>query len=463
MFLIALALRAFPCTQTLGQEVPPPSPFSGARPDPYFPPPPLPPDQPGIGQRLPIVNQTPPIPCLRFTDEEAEPAVPGPQSELIQEPASPPAPSDALATGDLFRPGQIVAKVGDQIILYGDVASMVDQGLAPDAARITNKYQRAEYEARREQTIQQLTRQLAEKKLQYVEFRRMIAIKAKDNLTKAEAEINKNVRNAFDEGLAEIREKMSTATHKEIEELMRRDVVLPRLALLMQENNLETMAQLDEVLRRYGSSLEKQLALFREHNLGSQAIVEKLGKKAPEVTHDEMREYYRKQAQKYAIPAKARFEILTVLFTRFPDREAAWNQLGKMGNAVVTGEPFEKVAKALSQEPNAARGGQYDWTSQGSLTSEVIDRAIFSLPLDRLSQRLEDERGFHIVRVKERTAASQVSFTEAQKEIKETIQKEKREAKIKEVLESLKAETMVWTIYDDDPRQAARPQASQPR
>ena len=453
LLLLALGVRAGFAQQTSPQ-APPPSPFSAPRSDPYFPPAPLAPNQPGIGQRFPIVNQPSPVPRLGFAEEVAEAPVATPQA-LVQD-----VEPEALTPGDLFRPGQTVARVGDQIILYGDVASMADQVLAGQAAKVKNVYQKTEYETLREQVIQQFTRQLVETKLRYLEFRRMMATKAKDKLAEAESEINKNVKKAFDDGLAEMQEKMATATAKETAELMQRDIVLPRLALLMKEHNLQTMGQLDADLRSYGSSLDKQLAMFREHNLGIQAIHDRIGKKPPEITYFEMRDYYRKHADKYAIPTQARFEILTVLFTSFPDRQSAWNQLGKMGNAVFTGEPFEKVAKASSQEPNASRGGQYDWTRQGSLASDVIDKAVFSLPLDRLSNRLEDDRGFHIVRVKERKEASQISFTDAQKEIKDILQKEKRDAKVKEVLESLRKETTVWTIYDDQPELARRPGAA---
>ncbi|MCE9526203.1 MAG: peptidyl-prolyl cis-trans isomerase, partial [Planctomycetales bacterium] len=106
-----------------------------------------------------------------------------------------------------------------------------------------------------------------------------------------------------------------------------------------------------------------------------------------------------------------------------------------------------------------SKGGQYDWISKGSLASDVIDAAVFKQELNKLGLILEDERGFHIVRVLERSEARQTPFEDAQKEIKEKIQKERREAKIQEVLASLKKNTTVWTIYDEeDARQAASKQ-----
>lgn len=454
----ALLLRAARGQQTDPSFQPPPSPFSGGRDDPYFP-------KPNQPQKYPIVNQPAPLPKFGGLPEEpaAEPPVPGIRTPVFRQPAGPEGDANdpdaavdpTAELGDHFRPGEIVARVGDQVILYGEVASLVDQSMNADRARITNKYQMAEYTARRDAAIRSITKQLAEKKLQYVEFRRTLAAKAKDKAKEAEKDINKNVRNAFENGLDEMRRKMDkVTTRKELDELMRTDIVLPRLALLMKENSLETRAQLDDTLRTFGSSLEKQVAMFKEHNLGQQAVIEKL-KKQQEVTHFDMLEYYRKNADKFAIPAKARFELLSVYFSRMDGRTeaekkiAADKQIRKMGDAVFFGRPFAEVAKEFSHEANALQGGRYDWISKGSLASEVIDAAVFSQELNKLGQILEDDRGFHIVRVVERSEAKQTPFEDAQKEIKEKIQKERREAKIKEVLEDLKKDTTVWTIYDE--------------
>ena len=73
-----------------------------------------------------------------------------------------------------------------------------------------------------------------------------------------------------------------------------------------------------------------------------------------------------------------------------------------MGNAVLRGASFAVVARRESNGPRAEDGGRYDWTNQGSLASEKLDHAIFSLPVDVMSDIIEDQFGFHIVRVVER-------------------------------------------------------------
>ena len=62
--------------------------------------------------------------------------------------------------------------------------------------------------------------------------------------------------------------------------------------------------------------------------------------------------------------------------TEFPSERDALKALADMGNAVLRGAPLDVVARRRSQGPRAEQGGKYDWTTQGSLASEVLDEAV---------------------------------------------------------------------------------------
>ena len=80
-----------------------------------------------------------------------------------------------------------------------------------------------------------------------------------------------------------------------------------------------------------------------------------------------------------------------------------------------------------------------------------------------LSQIIEDERGYHIVRVRERIDAGQVPFIESQEKIKSAIQLARREAEYKKFVEALRTKTAVWTVYDNEPALARQPAGTQLR
>ena len=85
--------------------------------------------------------------------------------------------------------------------------------------------------------------------------------------------------------------------------------------------------------------------------------------------------------------------------------------------------------------------------------SKTLDQAIFSLPPNQLSQILEDERGFHIVRVLEREEAGRTPFTEAQVKIKEELRNKRVKQEIADHLERLREATPIWTIFDGEPEE----------
>jgi hypothetical protein len=171
-----------------------------------------------------------------------------------------------------------------------------------------------------------------------------------------------------------------------------------------------------------------------------------------EVTHDQLLDYYQTHLDEFQVPTRARWEQLSVLFRRTPDKVAAWDLIVQMGNQVVFGgAPLKAVARRSSHEKNAARdGGYHDWTPFNDFgISRVINDAVFTLPLNELSQVLEDEEGLHIVRVLERTEAHIKPFSEAQKEIKDKLQAEMRNDAYKQYVEGLRKKTPIWTIFDD--------------
>ena len=398
----------------------------------------------GPPQRYPL-NRPPAIASV--TDD------PDPATIVPNEPQAQP-------SGDLFEPAQILAIVGDQYIFYGDVAPTINQVLAPIVNKAQTPGEKAELAKLREHYTRQILRQFVESKLLYLEFERQIVKNAGDKIADVRKDIERRTRDAFEQQLSETLSQMKTADPSQLQKIVQREPTVGRLALLMLENNAESLSEAEALLRPFGSSIEKQMRTYRESMLGRQMVSKSIDRK-PEVTHQEIIDYYREKAAEFAVPAKCRFEILTVKFTSFPSKTEAWNKIAQMGNEVYFGAPFATIARKHSEEPHAEQGGYYDWTTQGSLASEVIDQAIFTLEPGKLSAILEDSRGYHIVRVLERTQAGQVDFIEAQPGIKDAIIAQKRQADINKYVESLRAKTPVWTIYDDEPTAAANdPSAS---
>jgi hypothetical protein len=168
-----------------------------------------------------------------------------------------------------------------------------------------------------------------------------------------------------------------------------------------------------------------------------------------EIPHAEMIAWYQNHLDEYEFPAKSRFEQLTVKVNQKQPRNQAWNRLAAMGNDVLNGRSFAEVAKESSEGPTAYNGGVYEWTTRGSLVSEIIDNAIFSLPVGELSAILDDQQALHIVRVVERTDAGRTPFIEAQVAIRMELHRQQQDHSRTDYLNRLKNRTPIWTVFDD--------------
>lgn len=221
---------------------------------------------------------------------------------------------------------------------------------------------------------------------------------------------------------------------------------IPRM---YEESGLTSLQDLDAKLRVSGSSLKALEHEYQDKMLGA-VYIQKLVPRDPPVTLNELRQYYQTHRAEFSHPARARWEQLTVLFSNFPSKEEADRAIADMGREAYFGGNMQKVAKERSQEPLARSGGLHDWTRRGSLASKVLDEQIFTLPLNRMSPRIEDADGYHIIRVLDRQEAGVTPLGEIQDEIRKKIQAQKVADAEAKLMADIRRDVPVWSRYPED-------------
>lgn len=377
---------------------------------------------------------------------------------------SPPAglPVKPHPASALFQPAETVARVGEECVFRGDLEGDAELILATMLHKIPpeeREKNRSQLDDQREKLVAQLLKQAVDRKLMYLEF---IRNQPTDKLKEVKANIDRKIGEAFEEDLNEVLAKLQKSSEEEYNELARQDSQLFRLALYMHQQGISTTVELDRYLRRLGTSVKYQQQAFAERKLGQQQLYTSI-EMQPEIMPDEMLQYYRERQQEFVVPMRAKWERLTARFDRFPDKAACGAMIAEMGNEVVLGgAPFWAVAKRRSQGADADKGGLHDWTNWGDLSvSRPLHEAVFSLPLQQLSAIIEDAEGLHIVRVIEREETHTIPFTEAQVEIKKTLQAEKRAAEVVKYIEQLRKRTPIWTIHENGDSELVPPTAEQ--
>ncbi|TWT91915.1 peptidylprolyl isomerase [Neorhodopirellula pilleata] len=218
---------------------------------------------------------------------------------------------------------------------------------------------------------------------------------------------------------------------------------------LKKQYEAKDLGELDAKLREKGTSLAARQREFIDAMLGHLYIRGKVNKD-PSVSLAEIHGYYHTHSDDFRHAARARWEQLTVLYSNFPNKQAAYDAIWAMGREAFFGGSMQAVAREKSQEPFADEGGQHNWTNKGSLASAVLEEQIFSLPTGAMSQIIEDTDAYHIVRVLEREDAGITALADVQDDIRNILRDQKIQAAQKEALAEVQRRVPVWSLFPED-------------
>jgi hypothetical protein len=307
---------------------------------------------------------------------------------------------------------EIIARVDGQVLLASDLLWQINRVIA-----MSNRPVPPEHVAEAQQMLmQQLLVGMIDTKLLYGNFRATVP--------------------------AEAHPKVETELAQPFEEME-----IPRL---MKMFGVEDRPALEAALIKSGTSIREVQRQFLERTIAGEWL-RNLTPKATPISYEALLAYYQDHVKEYETPAQARWEELAVHFSRTGSRDEAWAQICDMGNAVwkhveanpgLRGPVFGDVARAKSHGLTAVDGGINDWTTLGALRCEALNEALTTLAVGQMSDGIESEQGFHIVRVLERKDAGRVPFTEAQAGIRKLLEDEQRS--------TLRSRARVWTIYHGD-------------
>jgi DNA-binding MarR family transcriptional regulator len=383
------------------------------------------------GSSTPPSIQLPPIPSVNQLPLPAVSTAPIAEPPSIADASPPELGTVAVAEAGLaesdeaaqFHAGELVAVVGNEHILVGDMAVFVDPIIEQNRSRIPSPEDERKI---RNQLTRQALRQYVEVKAMYQEFFRDM------------------VGTAPPEELEEMRNKITSRAGKIFFE--------KQVRTMMNNNNVNSLRELEEKLAEKSLSLVVVKRQFVEQVLSSELERKYVPDKFEFDREELLKAYHAPEYQeKWNVPGRARWRQLTIRFDKHETRESVDQLIRNLGNQIyLGGKPFEAVAKQSSEGYTAEEGGIYDWTNQGSLKSKEIDAALFQLPLNRLSQVIEDDIGLHIIEVLEREEGHTKDFTEAQGELREMLSEKKRDEEIRKFRKKVMDRTPVWTLWPQD-------------
>ena len=221
---------------------------------------------------------------------------------------------------------KIIARVGTEFVLEADIVGYVNDMLN----RNKDKIPKEQVEQVREELMRRRLNELIQTKIVLCDLRGKIPA---DGFKKFSEKLGEN----FDE------------------------VEVPKV---MEKDGAKSRFELDDRMRAFGGSLDREKASYVEHQMAMGWIHEK-SKSEKEVTHEQMLEFYYKNIKEYEFQSKVRWEQLQVRFKNAVSKSGAsamapleWDP--KTGQMRLKSDPSKIAAwqhHRRSRKPHPSRRG----------------------------------------------------------------------------------------------------------
>ena len=137
------------------------------------------------------------------------------------------------------------------------------------------------------------------------------------------------------------------------------------------------------------------------------------------LTDEAVRAHYEKNNQRWVRPEQVKFHTVTIRKTTADARGQAESLRTKLSK----GGDFAEIARANSTDSRAAEGGEWPWMRTADLDG-IVRAAVKKTKKGELSEVLEQQEDFVVLRVDDSKAAEQMSFESVKKEVENSLRLE---------------------------------------
>jgi peptidyl-prolyl cis-trans isomerase SurA len=199
--------------------------------------------------------------------------------------------------------------------------------------------------------------------------------------------------------------------------------VIRQLDEIRKSNHLDSMEALEKAAGQQGLSFEDFKQQLREQCITQQVVREEVGRRL-NITHAQEAAYYEAHAKDFQVPEQVHLsEILISTPDNPTDAQiaAAQAKADAVAARLKSGAKFADVAKTDSQGPTAAAGGDLGDFKRGALGSDILENAVFPLPVGGNSAPIRTRQGFVILHVDAHQAAGIPPLSAVDSQVQEAV------------------------------------------
>ena len=198
-----------------------------------------------------------------------------------------------------------------------------------------------------------------------------------------------------------------------------------------------TGASFETMLQERGITLQGWREELRE-SLIMEKLLEETVYSRVNVIDEEVAAYYKANRKEFDRPAQVRARQILV---------ATEAEGQKVLGLLRQGSSFAEVAAEYSLSPDAKEGGDLGFFARGEMPPE-FDEVVFDLPVNRLSDLVKSEYGYHIFLVEEKRKATRLKRKDVADEIRAILESQKKEEVYLDWLQEMRARAVISVDWD---------------
>ncbi len=203
------------------------------------------------------------------------------------------------------------------------------------------------------------------------------------------------------------------------------------------KGNFESEEEFNEALKRSNLTLNQLKEDINRQLMIEEAINREYEK--IEVTEEEIAKYYEENKDSFFQPESVKASHILV-----ENKDEAELILNQLNDGIAD---FDKLAREKSICPSSEQGGDLGYFSRGQMVEE-FEKVAFSLEIGEISDIVETEFGFHIIKCEDIREEHQQTFEEAKANIENRLKSQKQNETIQTLLTTLRDDSDVIIHYD---------------
>lgn len=193
---------------------------------------------------------------------------------------------------------------------------------------------------------------------------------------------------------------------------------------------------------------EKDLRDYTRRDLIITNFIEKKIVPAVTVSEEDARKFYDQNPDKFTRPEaiKASHILLGVdQKATAEEKKAAREKAEKLRKELAGGADFAALAKGNSTCPSSQQGGDLGYFGKGQMVP-AFEQAALALKPGEISDVVETQFGYHIIKLTEKKAAEKVEFKEARPRIEEFLKSQKIGSAVNDYLAEARKTARIETL-----------------